>query len=96
MKAIKHESIHAALAMHHNFEMDREALEAVATTGIAFIGLLGPKRRRDDLFKVLPTDVRENLLPRLHSPIGLDLGGHGPEAIALSIAAQLQAFVHRK
>ena len=96
IQSIKLESIHAALVMHHNFELDREALEALATTGIGFIGLLGPNRRRDDLFKVLPPDVREALLPRLHSPIGLNLGGHGPEAIALSIAAQLQAFVHGK
>jgi xanthine/CO dehydrogenase XdhC/CoxF family maturation factor len=26
--------------------------------------------------------------------VGLDLGGHGPEAIALSIAAQLHAYRH--
>ncbi|MFQ6312721.1 XdhC family protein [Lysobacter capsici] len=34
------------------------------------------------------------MLPRLHSPIGLKLGGEGPEAIALSIAAQLHSHRH--
>ena len=34
------------------------------------------------------------LVPRLRSPVGLRLGGQGPEAIALSIAAQLQAWRH--
>ena len=82
----------AALVMNHNFEMDREALHALAATPIDFIGLLGPNRRREDLFRVLPLAACEALLPRLHSPVGLKLGGHGPEAIALSIAAQLQAF----
>ena len=82
----------AALVMNHNFEMDREALHALADTAIPFIGLLGPNRRREDLFRVLPPAAREALLPRLHSPVGLKLGGHGPEAIALSIAAQLQAY----
>ena len=82
----------AALVMNHNFEIDREALHALASTPIAFIGLLGPNRRREDLFRVLPLATREALLPRLHSPVGLKLGGHGPEAIALSIAAQLQAY----
>jgi xanthine dehydrogenase accessory factor len=48
-------------------------------------------RRREDLFRVLPLAAREALLPRLRSPVGLKLGGQGPEAIALSIAAQLQA-----
>ena len=80
--------------MHHHFELDREALAALADTDIGFIGLLGPTRRRDDLFRVLPAQVCESLRHRLHSPVGLDLGGHGPEAIALSIAAQLHAYRH--
>lgn len=82
----------AALVMHHNFELDREALAALATTGIPYIGLLGPRRRRDDLFKVIAEDLRDALQPRLQSPVGMPLGGQGPEAIALSIAAQLQAW----
>jgi xanthine dehydrogenase accessory factor len=84
----------AALVMHHHFELDREALEALAASDIGFVGLLGPGQRRDDLFKVLPEAARAALTPRLHAPIGLKLGGDGPEAIALSIAAQLQALRH--
>lgn len=82
----------AALVMHHNFELDREALHALADGDAGFIGLLGPVRRREDLFRVLPVQVRELLHERLRSPVGIALGGQGPEAIALSIAAQLQAF----
>lgn len=84
----------AALVMHHNFELDREALSALSSTAIPFVGLLGPVRRREDLFRLLPEAQRQALLPRLHSPIGLKLGGRGPQAIALSIAAQLHAFRH--
>lgn len=84
----------AVLVMHHNFELDREALEQLAGLDIAFIGLLGPRRRREDLFKVLPEQACALLSPRLRSPVGLALGGRGPEAIALSIAAQLQAWRH--
>ena len=84
----------AVLVMHHNFELDREALEQLAELDIPFIGLLGPQRRRDDLFKVLPAQACASLSPRLRSPVGLALGGRGPEAIALSIAAQLQAWRH--
>lgn len=82
----------AVLVMHHHFERDRDALEQLAGLEIPFIGLLGPRRRRDDLFKVLPTQACAALSPRLRSPVGLALGGRGPEAIALSIAAQLQAW----
>jgi xanthine dehydrogenase accessory factor len=64
----------------------------LAGTPIPFIGLLGPPRRRDDLFKLLTPGQRAALDPRLRAPVGLDLGGQGPEAIALSIAAQLQSW----
>lgn len=84
----------AALVMHHNFELDRAALFALADHAVDFIGLLGPNRRREDLFSVMPASTRDALFARLRSPIGLKLGGHGPEAIALSIAAQLQAWRH--
>jgi xanthine dehydrogenase accessory factor len=83
-------TIDAALVMHHSFELDRDALEALAATSIPFVGLLGPPRRRDDLFKLLTPAQRDALSARLRSPVGLDLGGEGAEAIALSIAAQLQ------
>lgn len=82
----------AALVMHHDFELDREALVALADTNVAFIGLLGPRRRREDLFKLLTPDQRHRLSPRLRSPVGLNIGGRGPEAISLSIAAQLQQW----
>ncbi|MDH5830163.1 XdhC family protein [Luteimonas sp. M1R5S18] len=82
----------AALVMHHDFERDRDALDALAGASLGFIGLLGPPRRRDDLLVLLPPARRDALAGRLRAPVGLDLGGQGPEAIALSIAAQLQQW----
>lgn len=82
----------AALAMHHNFERDRDALAALSAVSIPFVGLLGPRRRREDLMKLLAPGERSALAGRLHGPVGLALGGQGPEAIALSIAAQLQQW----
>jgi xanthine dehydrogenase accessory factor len=82
----------AALVMHHHFEHDREALVALAESAVPFIGLLGPVRRREDLLRVIPARLHDTLATRLRSPIGLKLGGQGPEAIVLSIAAQLQAW----
>lgn len=81
-----------ALVMHHHFELDREALDALARSAVPFIGLLGPQRRREDLFKLLSPTSRASVASRLRSPVGLPIGGQGPEAIALSIAAQLQAW----
>lgn len=84
--------VDAALVMHHHFELDRETLDALATHPLPFIGLLGPRRRQQDLFQLMTAAQREVLTPRLRSPVGLHLGGDGPQAIALSIAAQLQRW----
>lgn len=91
-EALRGDPCDAVLVMHHDFELDREALVALADTKVAFIGLLGPQRRREDLFKLLTPDQRHRLSPRLRSPVGLKIGGRGPEAISLSIAAQLQQW----
>ncbi|MET0329280.1 MAG: XdhC family protein [Luteimonas sp.] len=87
-----HPHADVALVMHHGFEDDREALAALAGSRIPFVGLLGPARRRDDLFKLLRPADRDALDGRLHSPVGIPQCGRGPEAIALSIATQLQQW----
>ena len=33
---------------------------------------------------------------RVHTPIGLDLGGDSPEAVALAIVAEIQSALHQK
>lgn len=86
----------AALVMNHDFELDRDALEHLAGASVPWIGLLGPPARRDDLLRLLGATLADALQPRLHAPVGLDLGGRGPEAIALAIVAQLHAWRHRE
>lgn len=80
----------AAVIMSHHFSRDRDFLVHCAAGEIPWIGLLGPVARRDALLAELDAPVRERLLPRLQAPVGLRLGGEGPEAIALSIIAALQ------
>ena len=58
-----------------------------------YIGLLGPTRRRDMLLRDLGLS---HVPPRLHGPVGLDLGGESPEEIALEIASQLLAELRRE
>ena len=85
----------AVLVMNHDFELDRDALEQLAGAAVPWIGLLGPPARRDDLLRLLGAAATDALRPRLHAPVGLDLGGRGPESIALAIVAQLHAWRHR-
>lgn len=80
----------AAVVMTHNKARDRDYLGALAGAAIPYVGLLGPATRRDRLLDELG-DAADALHGRVYGPVGLGLGGRGPEAIALSIAAQLQA-----
>ncbi|WP_146908117.1 XdhC family protein [Arenimonas daejeonensis] len=84
----------AVLVMTHLASADLEALRALAMLPVAYVGLLGPPGRRDELLAMLDDETRARLKPRLRAPVGLPLGGEGPEAIALAIAADLQRFFH--
>ena len=79
-----------AVLMTHNQARDRAYLAALAGAAIPYVGMLGPATRRDRLLKEIG-DAALALEGRVYGPVGLGLGGRGPEAIALSIAAQLQA-----
>lgn len=78
--------------MHHQREADREALGVALSSPARYIGVLGPARRTEELLRELgaPRD------PRIHAPIGLDLGAETPEQIALAIAGELQAVQRRR
>ena len=83
----------AAVVMSHHLLSDLAYLRALAATAIPYIGLLGPTSRREKLLADLGPEAAA-LMPRLHGPVGLPLGGRRPESIALAIVAQLHAFVH--
>ncbi len=90
LAALAGEHLDAALVMTHSAEHDLAALRAFAARAVAYVGLLGPPARCGELLARLTAEQRASLEGRLHAPIGLKLGGDGPEAIALGIATQLQ------
>jgi xanthine dehydrogenase accessory factor len=80
----------AAIVMSHHLATDRAYLQALASSSIPYVGLLGPAARRERLLADLGESAAA-LRPRLRAPVGLDLGAVSPEAIALSIIAEIQA-----
>jgi xanthine dehydrogenase accessory factor len=93
LAAVGEQRLDACIVMTHTAANDREALAALARRADPFIGLLGPPARRDELLAELDPAARAVLTPRLHAPVGIRLGGHGPEMLALSICAELQRFL---
>lgn len=84
----------AAVVMSHHLIADGRYLAALAPAPIPYVGLLGPAARRERLFAEIGAAATATLRPRLRAPVGLDLGGRTPEAIALSIVAEVQAALH--
>ncbi len=84
----------AVVLMTHSFEQDRTLLEQLLTIRPRYLGLLGARQRSALLLRdaagVAGLTLAE-ALERTHAPIGLELGGDGPECIALSIVAEVQA-----
>ncbi|MGA7525528.1 MAG: XdhC family protein [Acidobacteriaceae bacterium] len=84
----------AAVVMTHSYEQDRTILLELLGRELRYIGMLGPRARTERLVSEVAPELgldSETCLARLHAPVGLDLGGHAPASIALSIAAELQA-----
>ena len=84
----------AIILMSHDYKTDKYNLPKVLKTAVPYVGMLGPKVRSEKIFNELAeegTPIAESDLPRIHAPVGLDIGAISPEEIALSIVAEIRA-----
>ncbi|MBB5331179.1 XdhC family protein [Tunturiibacter gelidoferens] len=84
----------AVVLMSHSYEQDRELLAAVLPLRPKYLGLLGARRRSSLLVSEAAATLGWTVgecCDRIFAPVGLDLGGDGPEAIALAVIAEVQA-----
>lgn len=82
--------------MTHSYHRDQAILKDLCQVCPRYIGQMGPRDRTssllDDLRKEGVTPP-EAFLGALSAPIGLDIGGEGPDQIALAIISELQAVL---
>ena len=73
---------------------DLDALQALASRELRYLGLIGSRAKVARLYDQLLIDSRVTLeqLSHVHAPIGLDIGAVTPQEIAVSIAAELVAI----
>ncbi len=84
-----------AVVMTHNYLDDLEILKLLIPSPASYLGCLGSKQRTERLLKDLRLQGAEytsEQLQKLHAPVGMDIGADTPEAIALSIIAEIQAL----
>jgi xanthine/CO dehydrogenase XdhC/CoxF family maturation factor len=84
-----------AVIMNHSYSQDLEVLRELSSIRVQYLGVLGPRKRTLQLLADAGLDDG-NLLPELHSPMGLDIGAEGPEQVALAVAAEIQAALHAR
>lgn len=83
------------LLMTHDIGRDAAALPSVLEAGARTVGVLGPKHRLARLVQRVIGGGRrltDDEVSRIRGPIGSDIGGIGPEEIAVSIIAELIAI----
>jgi xanthine dehydrogenase accessory factor len=89
----------AVVLMTHSYEQDREFLAAVLPLAPRYLGVLGARHRSSLLVSEAAAMTGLSVAEccgRLYAPVGLDLGGDGPEAIALAVIAEAQACIQGK
>lgn len=91
----------AVAIMSHSLTQDRHWLKHMLLNPPRYIGQLGPRYRTERLIAEIQHSLTDPIhiepgLEALHYPIGLDIGGDTPEAIALAIMAEITASMNQR
>jgi xanthine dehydrogenase accessory factor len=76
----------AAVVVASHGRGEEEVLAAALRAGVPYVGLVASRRRGATVVEALGADGR-----RVHTPAGLDIGGHAPGEVAVSILAEIIA-----
>ncbi len=78
------------IIMTHDHKLDFEITALALSEKTKYIGLIGSKTKINKFNNMLRNELNfKNGIHPVHCPIGLDIGGHSPKEIAISIAAEL-------
>jgi len=92
---LKVDASSAIVLVAHDYKFDLPVLRAVLDGPAAYIGMLGSRKRAATMLAMLEEEGFARVaLARIHTPIGLDIGGRSAAEIALSIAAEIVAVRH--
>lgn len=84
----------AAVVMSHHYARDLDYVRALLASDVAYIGVLGPRARAERMLADMNSagDLLRGT-DRMYAPVGMDIGGDGPDAIALSVIAEVSAVL---
>lgn len=81
---------HFVVIMTHGYKDDKQVLEPLLGKQFKFLGVLGSSSKLKVMFDVLKNEgFSEEVLSKVHAPLGIFIKSETPEEIAVSVAAQL-------
>lgn len=86
----------AVVLMTHNFNYDLAMMEGLLPLKIAYLGVLGPKKKLEKMYENLETKgvaITDEDRKRIFGPVGLNIHAEAPEEIALSIVSEIKAVL---
>lgn len=87
----------AVVLLAHDYKYELPVLRHVLRQPAGYIGLLGSRKRGAAIRRILGDEgYTADELARIHSPIGLDLGGKASADVALAILAEIVAVNNGK
>ena len=87
----------ALVALSHDPKLDDPALSAALKSPAIYIGALGSeKSHAARLERLKDRGLPDDMLARIHGPVGLAIGAKSPEEMAVSILAQMTERLRKR
>ncbi|NNL15196.1 MAG: XshC-Cox1-family protein [Flavobacteriaceae bacterium] len=89
----------AIMVMTHSFSNDLKWLLALKDYNPAYLGLLGPVKKRESLISQLleyDPNISEKFIDSIHGPAGLNIGSITSQEIAISIIAEILSVIRNQ
>ena len=95
MLALAPDTRTAVVTLTHDPKLDDPALDVALKSHAFYIGALGSRRTHAKrVARLAELGHNEHAMARIHSPVGLDLGGRTAPEIAVSVMAEIVAARH--
>ncbi len=89
----------AVVFMSHSYVKDLKYLIALSDTKPVYLGILGPKKRRERLlgeFLEHCPEVSDEFFDNIHGPAGLNIGAETPQEIAIAVISEILSVIRKQ
>lgn len=96
MSAVETDEETAVMLMTHSYAKDLQFLMALVEHKMAYLGILGPAARREELlneFMERCPNVSEAFMNDIHGPAGLNIGAETAQEIGISILSEILSVI---